>query len=46
MEIKRLQKELTDMYRTTMDYEFRKSTYAHRKGSMQKMKEKTLEKTD
>ena len=34
MEIKRLQKELTDLYRTTMDYEFRKATYDNRMDSL------------
>ena len=45
MEIKRLQKELTDLYRTTMDYEFRKATYDNRMDSLRKMYEELLEET-
>lgn len=36
MEINTLQKKLTDLYRTTMDYEFQKSTYEERMESLKK----------
>ena len=45
MEINRLQKELTDLYRTTMDYEFRKATYDNRMNSLRKIYEELLEET-
>lgn len=45
MEINRLQKELTDLYRTTMDYEFQKATYDNRMDSLRKTYEELLEET-
>ena len=45
MEINRLQKELTDLYRTTMDYEFQKATYDNRMDSLKKTYEELLEET-
>ena len=36
MEINTLQKQLTDLYRTTMDYEFRKATYDKRMEALKK----------
>ena len=45
MEINRLQKELTDLYRTTMDYEFRTAPYDNRMNSLRKIYEELLEET-
>lgn len=42
MEINTLQKKLTDLYRTTLDYEFQKATYEERMESLRKNYEDLL----